>query len=335
MVEAAGILPHVVLRDRGRMCRDDREEARKVPDEWPTAGVVVATRDRPLLLERAVGSIVASRYPGCIKVYIVFDQTEPHLPEFELPPNRSVIGLVNTRSPGLAGARNTGIMAADTALIAFCDDDDEWLRDKLRLQVEALRNERRAIVATTGIAVAFRGRVHERVAARSTITLKDLVRSRTFELHPSSVVAWRRAVLEDIGLVDEQIPGGYGEDFEWQLRAATLAPILAVRRPLVRVHWHESSWFADRWDTIIESILYLLDRHPELRTDPHGLSRLYGRMAFAHAAAGRGSQARRIAWDTIRLNWRERRGYLAVAVSLRLVSAQTLLRLAHRTGRGI
>ncbi len=302
---------------------------------WPSVGVVVATRNRPELLERAVASIVASQYDGDIEVVLVFDQAEPHEVRVELPSHRSIRSLVNRRSPGLAGARNTGILATDADLVAFCDDDDEWMPAKLRLQVEALRRDRNAVVATTGISVVFRGHEHERVAQSDHITLARLLRSRAVELHPSSILAWRAAVLERIGLVDEEIPGSYGEDYEWLLRAARVAPILAVRRSLVTVNWHESSWFSERWGTIIEAIGYLLERHPELRDEPRGLARLYGRLAFAHAAAGHGKHARRWASRSIRLNWRERRAYLALAVSLRLVSARTLLRLAHRTGRGI
>src|ERR687896_474684 len=48
-------------------------------------------------------------------------------------------------------------------------------------------------------------------------------------------------------LVDEEIPGGYGEDYEWLLRSSRRAPIIAVKDPLVRAHWHPKSFFSDRW----------------------------------------------------------------------------------------
>lgn len=282
-----------------------------------------------------MSSILASSYPGPLEVVVVFDQTEPHPLSIAVPPARTVRTIVNERSPGLAGARNTGVLATTSDLVAFCDDDDAWLPDKLRLQVEALLEEPLAAVATTGISIVFRGRAHERVSRTERVTLSDLARSRGVELHPSTVLAWRTAVVGAIGLVDESIPGSYGEDYEWLLRAAQVGPIVAVRLPLVRVDWHDSSWFAGRWNTIIESIGYLLERHPVLRSEPRGLARLYGRLAFAHAAAGDRRSARHWARQALRLNWRERRGYLAFAVSSGLVSARTLVRLAHRTGRGI
>ena len=49
-----------------------------------------------------------------------------------------VRSLAQGRNQGVAAARNAGIEAARGEYVAFLDDDDEWLPDKLRLQVEAL-----------------------------------------------------------------------------------------------------------------------------------------------------------------------------------------------------
>ena len=46
--------------------------------------------------------------------------------------------MTNERTPGLAGGRNSGILAGSGELVAFCDDDDEWLPTKVEKQVEAL-----------------------------------------------------------------------------------------------------------------------------------------------------------------------------------------------------
>jgi glycosyltransferase involved in cell wall biosynthesis len=66
--------------------------------------------------------------------------------------------MTNTRSPGLAGARNSGILASDAPLVAFCDDDDEWDVDKLRLQVARLESTTAEFVAC-GVRIQHTGRV--------------------------------------------------------------------------------------------------------------------------------------------------------------------------------
>jgi hypothetical protein len=154
------------------------------------------------------------------------------------------------------------------------------------------------------------------------------------EAHPSSVMVRRSALLGEVGLVDEEIPGSYGEDFDWILRAAKAGRIAVVQADLVRVRWGQSL-FSRNWQIIIDAIDYIVAKHEELRTDSGGLGRLIGRRSFAEAALGNRSAALRGAWRTIKLDWRQRRAYLAIAVALRLVSAERLMSAAHRRGHGI
>ena len=301
----------------------------------PTVSVVVPTRDRPQLLRRAVAAILGQTYPGPVHCVVVFDQSEPDLPWVDPGPQRRLELVRNQRSPGLAGARNSGVLHADGELLAFCDDDDEWLPDKLVRQVEQLQARPDAGVVTSGIFVRYQERTITRTSPTPVVTHRQLLRSRVFELHPSTVVVRRRLLLERIGLVDEDIPGSYAEDYDWLLRAAKVAPVLAVREPLVTVHWHPSSFFADRWGIIISALTYLVDKHGELEQERSGLARIYGQIAFAHAALGELGLARRWSRRTLSLNLCERRAYLALAVSLRLVPAGTLVRLAHAAGKGI
>jgi glycosyltransferase involved in cell wall biosynthesis len=297
--------------------------------------VIIPTRQRPELLRRAVTSVVDQRYDGEIEVIIVFDQETPVDPGVPAGDGRRIRTMTNERTPGLAGARNSGILASTADLVGYCDDDDEWLPGKLLRQADALAAAPEAEVVVTGATIVYEGRTFDRIPDRRHVTLEQLLRSRAQEVHPSSIVVRRAAMLDGIGLVDEDIPGSYGEDYEWLLRAARRTPVIAVCDPLVRVYWHPSSFFADRWSTMIEAIRYLLAKHPAFAREPLGLARLYGRLAFANAALGNRSEARAWARKTLRLNPRERRAYLALAVSTGLVSVDRLMKLAHRRGKGI
>ena len=303
----------------------------------PSVSAVVATRDRPELLRRAVGAIVRQDYGGTVECIVVFDRSDPEdLSDLDpRRPDRSLVVICNDRTQGLAGARNAGAGAASGDLIAFCDDDDEWLPDKLRRQVEALHDAPSSAVAVTGIEVVAGGRITPRSPAGDRITLPMLLRSRAAEVHPSTILVRREAFFDGIGPVDEEMPGSYGEDYEWLLRAARNGPIAAVPAPLVRVHRHPASYFADRWRTIARAIGYLIEKHPEVVADPRNRARLYGRVAFAHAALGERREASRWAGRSLRAWPLERRPWLALAVSLHLVRADTIQRWANRSGRGI
>jgi glycosyltransferase involved in cell wall biosynthesis len=311
------------------------EARRPGPGAWPKVSVVVPTRDRPELLRRAVEAVLDQGYPGEVECIVVFDQSEPSEIAVTAPPARSLQVVRNHRAPGLAGARNSGVLAADGELVAFCDDDDEWLPGKLARQVGALLADREAAVVCCGIVVRYGDRAIARRPPARRFTLRHLLRDRVMELHPSTFLVRRHALLGPIGLVDEDIPGSYGEDYEWLLRAAKVAPVLALDEPLVRVHWHAASFFTQRWQTIIQALEYIIGKYPELRDEPRGLARLEGQIALAHAASGEARLARRWARRALRRNWRERRSYLALAVSTGLIRADTVVRMANSVGRGV
>jgi glycosyltransferase involved in cell wall biosynthesis len=298
----------------------------------PSIDVVIATHRRPELLRRAIEGVTGQTYPGVIRCLVVFDQSSPDHSLVRTDAHRPVEVLTNTRAPGLAGARNSGILAGEGDLVAFCDDDDVWLPDKASLQVRKLA-ERAEPTSVTGIIVEYDGRSIPRVPDPRDLTLATLARTRVMAAHPSSVMVRRDVLVHEIGLVDEEIPGSYGEDFDWILRAAQVGGFAVVTEPLVRVMWGGSQ-FSRQWQTIIDAIDYGLAKHPVFHEDPRALGRLYGRRAFALAALGSREALPAVA-RTLRVAPTERRAWLAAAVALHLVSANRLMDLAHRRGHGI
>jgi glycosyltransferase involved in cell wall biosynthesis len=300
-----------------------------------TASVIIATRDRPALLRAALDSILGQDFAGTVEAIVVYDQMPPdHSLAFDHG-DRRVRVLENERTPGLAGARNTGALAASGDFCAFCDDDDTWLPDKLRLQVEAM-DRNRADVCLAGIYVHYGERVTVRIPELQQLTPDGLIRDRVMAAHPSTYVVRRTAFLDTIGLVDEAIPGSFGEDWDWLLRAAQTTRLAVVSRPLIHVLWHpQGSFFSRRWLTIAAALDYMIDKHPGFKQDKQALARLYGQKAFAYAAAGEPGDARHWAREALRLSPRERRGYLALLVARGALKAETVVRLANKAGRGI
>jgi glycosyltransferase involved in cell wall biosynthesis len=300
--------------------------------DWPKVSAVVATRNRPALLLEAVTSILGQSYPGELECLVVFDQCEPVTPDADIPANRYLRVLENVREPGLAGARNTGVTEATGTVVAFCDDDDRWRPEKISRQLELLTRSAADFVAC-GIQIHYSGHATDRVPPERTC-FDQLVRNRVTALHPSTFV-FRRSLLDEIGLVDEELPGSHCEDYDLLLRAAEKAPVLALQQTLVDVLWHEQSFFAERWQVISEALRYMLAKYPALRTDAAGRARIEAQIAFAEAALARRREAYRFSYRALRGNLAERRAYLALAVASRVIPAQSIVRAANRRGRGI
>ncbi|GAA1115742.1 glycosyltransferase [Nocardiopsis metallicus] len=301
---------------------------------WPAVTVVVPTRDRPELLRRTLRAIVEQDYPGRITTIVVYDNDQPDPSLAHTEGDRPVRVVTNTLTPGLAGARNTGVLGADTELVAFCDDDDTWLPEKLRAQVEIMRAEPGTDMVCCGIQVVYDRVESERILDRTSVTFADLLKSRLTELHPSTFLIRRSAMIDGCGTVSEEIPGSYAEDYELLLRLARRAPIRNVPEPGVRVLWHRKSFFSERWHTISTALRWLLERYPEFALVPRGYARIAGQIAFAEAAAKRRGQALRWIGRTLRNRPLEGRSYLALLVVCG-VPAGWILRLLHLRGKGV
>jgi glycosyltransferase involved in cell wall biosynthesis len=299
---------------------------------WPSVGVVLPTHDRPRELRIALASVLAQDYPGEIRAVIVHDRSEP---DQSVADGARVRVLANSRTPGLAGARNTGVIALDTDLVAFCDDDDEWLPGKLRAQVAVLREQPAAEFASCGIVVDFEGRHSVRLVGADQVVYQDLLRSRMMMVHSSTYLVRRAALLDGIGLVDETIPASQNEDWDLALRGARRHPIAYVDQPLVRVAWGSTSYFAQKWETKIDGLLWMLDHHPDIVGCRIGAARVYAQLSFAYACLGKRAESWRWATRALRCNWHERRVPFAVAVATGILSGETVMRRLNAWGHGI
>ena len=102
----------------------------------PIISTVIPTRNRPLLVERAVKSAIAQTFQE-IEVIVIIDgsdaATRAVLTEIDDPR----LKFIELPIPGgAAAARNAGVFEAAGEWIAFLDDDDEWLPEKIERQLE-------------------------------------------------------------------------------------------------------------------------------------------------------------------------------------------------------
>jgi len=89
--------------------------------------VVIPTHGRPAYVAAAVRSVLAQTFTDfeCV----VVDDASPQPPE--LPDDPRIRLVVRPVNGGPAATRNTGIDAATGTYVAFLDDDDIWLPDRL------------------------------------------------------------------------------------------------------------------------------------------------------------------------------------------------------------
>jgi len=111
----------------------------------PAVTVVIATRDRPASLARLLACVKAQDLADFECLVIDDASSDETLAAYDgiWRSLDSRFRLLRSPAPNALGpssSRNRGILSASAPLIAFCDDDDRWIRDDhLATAVAALR----------------------------------------------------------------------------------------------------------------------------------------------------------------------------------------------------
>lgn len=101
--------------------------------------VIIPMYNAKKTIADCVKSILFQTYNGNLEIIIIddgsVDDCSKIVNELEVPENR-LIRLIVQKNTGVSGARHAGIMMSSHSLIALCDSDDFWHKEKLVHQVE-------------------------------------------------------------------------------------------------------------------------------------------------------------------------------------------------------
>lgn len=208
----------------------------------PVFTVAISTFDRPALLTQAIDSVLAQTYRD-FEIVVVDNGSAPST-RAALEPYLPRIRYARQENAGRAGGRNSAIALARGRYVAFLDDDDLWLPDKLERQSAAFERAPQAALVHGHVEVVdAQGRVltdltalHRRLwsdAHRGGATYADYALDcRCF----TSAAAVPRALLERVGGYD---PSVRLEDVDLYLRLALEGAIVFLEGPpLARYRYH-------------------------------------------------------------------------------------------------
>jgi glycosyltransferase involved in cell wall biosynthesis len=216
----------------------------------PTVSIVVRTKDRPVLVERALASVAAQSYRP-IEVVVVNDGGGA-LDEGRLGRALGDIALrliVLPSSGGRSHAANVGLAAASGAYIGFLDDDDELLPRHVTTLVTQSVLSGAAVVYSDCESVVRElgpdGEILAEVSAGRFYLARDYSPDLLlFENHiPLICVLFSRASLEGIGGFDEELE--LFEDWDLYLRVAARSAFHHVPEITARyIQWSRTSQIA-------------------------------------------------------------------------------------------
>jgi glycosyltransferase involved in cell wall biosynthesis len=211
--------------------------------EPPTVSVVVNTwRGAPWVAE-ALGSVVAQTRDDwdCLVFDDGSDDDTAAVARSVDDPRIRV--EVSTGRLGLGAARAAAVARTTAPWIAFLDQDDLWLPEKLERQLALAEAPKVSLVYGRAIAFDERGRelAYERHFARRPLpdgdVLPDLARVGNFIPMSSSLV--RRSALEAVGGVDARL--AVAVDYDLWSRLAGAGAVRAVQDPVMRYRLHDDN----------------------------------------------------------------------------------------------
>jgi glycosyltransferase involved in cell wall biosynthesis len=270
--------------------------------EHPLVSVVLPTFNGAGRISGAVASVLQQDYPN-LELLVVddasTDSTASVIEAIRDPRLRLIRQEVNA---GPYVARADAIAAAAGDLIAFIDDDDEWLPGKLRRQVDRFRAHHDVALVHSAVNDVFAdGSSRLRALHRRANDYREnLCQDR---LATSSVVV-RRAAIETAGGFDTSLRA-FGDWDLWVriLRSHTAA---AIDEPLVTVTLRPGSIQRGSVEAFERTRRIVLDKHAgELRRlglERRALSLHHYAVAAKLQLAGRPAEARARAIDSLRLH---------------------------------
>jgi glycosyltransferase involved in cell wall biosynthesis len=211
----------------------------------PLISVIIPVYNCIEYLPKALASVL-DQNNVTVEVIVVDSSTDNSCATFSSQ-SESRVRYVYQEPRGVSAARNLGIQHAQGDYIAFQDADDEWLPDKLKIQMSAFYQYPDTGLVFTDTMMFRDGEVIQEAMNRHM--LRDWCRSHASDepgcyygglyeqllkrdcMNTSSVLV-RRKVLEEHGTFDENFK--VGEDYDLWLRIARNHPMIFIDRVLCK-----------------------------------------------------------------------------------------------------
>jgi len=191
--------------------------------------VIIPTFNRARKVVRAVSSVLYQTYKDH-EIIVVDDGSTDGTKDALRSVYPHIKYLSHPKNMGVSTARNTGIRASGSPLIAFLDSDDFWLAEKLAVQVEFfLQHPKTLACQTEELWIRDGRRINpgkKHLKPSGDIFGPSLKRC----LVSPSAVMLKRSLLEEVGLFDPDLPAC--EDYDLWLRISCLYPIYLIQEPL-------------------------------------------------------------------------------------------------------
>jgi GT2 family glycosyltransferase len=217
-----------------------------------TIDIIIPTYNRASFLTETLKSVQDQTYKDWI-CWIAEDGESPETREAARPflADKRFIHLPGRHVGYPAAPRNRAIRQGSARFVAFLDDDDLWLPEKLAMQVDFLERDKACVLLGTnafrwdGTGMKEEAPVYHQKISFGLIPYEKLVQENVFII--SSVLTRRESLLE-AGSFNESLTPPVGEDYELWLRLGAVGETWMLPDPLLLYRETAPTYYTKKMD---------------------------------------------------------------------------------------
>jgi teichuronic acid biosynthesis glycosyltransferase TuaG len=161
----------------------------------PLISIIIPYYKKKKFFKNTIKSILEQTHKNfeIILIYDDIDKTELPFVKLTLRKIKNVKIIINKKNLGAGNSRNIGINNAKGKFIAFLDADDYWNKNKLKIQINFMKENKINFSFTSYKIVNLRKLVIKIIRAQTILSRKQLIKSCDIGL---STVMLKRSVLK-------------------------------------------------------------------------------------------------------------------------------------------
>lgn len=204
------------------------------------SAIITTHKREPAILQRAIDSVLNQTYKN-LEIIVVND-----CPEYDKHEdistlissyNKEIIYLVNDFNIGANASRNKGVQISSNEIIAFLDDDDEWLPNKVE---ESLKYFSPAVgLVYTDMIMVEKGK--ERIFKKKNFEENEVFQQILSNNYVGgfSGVMFKKNIFSECGELDVDLPSY--QDLDLWIRMASKCHFYHLQKPLIKYYVMEDS----------------------------------------------------------------------------------------------
>ncbi len=199
----------------------------------PKVSVVIVTYNRPQFISRAIQSALNQTYQDFEIIVVDNGMEQPAENIVKSFNDKRIRYIQNNKNTGCSGGKNIGIKNARGEFIAFLDDDDIWLPEKLEIQMKKFKNAPKDAGFCFAAVIDILDNQEKAGGAPNAMANYYERALKKFNGFLACTLVIKRSVFNQVGVFDEKLPSH--TDIDLVIRIAKKYKGIGINKPLAKM----------------------------------------------------------------------------------------------------